>query len=136
MQHRKSSEQPEQAPDDVASRVRTVAVDFDGVIADYDGWAEGQLGAPRSDTLKALQQLRSEGWKIVVHSCRSKDSVIPYLEKHNVPYDDVNPGSKYDGDRGKPIATVYWDDRALRYSGDALKDLEAIRNFRTWNGRR
>jgi hypothetical protein len=37
----------------------TVAVDFDGVIADWKG--EAVFGAPRSDVVEALQRLRTEG---------------------------------------------------------------------------
>ena len=36
----------------------------------------------------------------------------------------------------KPVADVYGDDRAVPYSGDADKDLEIIRYFRTWSGHR
>ena len=49
------------------------------------------------------------------------------LQARNSAYN--NPGSK-------PVATIYWDDRSVCYSGDAFQDLAAIRNFRTWNGRR
>ena len=42
---------------------RTIAVDFDGVIADYDGYkGPGVLGAPRPDVREALALLRVEGW--------------------------------------------------------------------------
>jgi hypothetical protein len=39
---------------------RTIAVDFDGVIAEYDGWRGiGVLGAPQSDVVKALDRQAS-----------------------------------------------------------------------------
>ena len=122
---------------DTLEKQPTIAVDFDGVIAEHDSWmGEGLFGAPRTDVIQALQMLHVEGWKIVVHSTRAADEIRPYLEKHAVPFDEINRNSSFQTGGPKPRATVYWDDRACRYSGDALKDIEKIRAFRTWNGRR
>ncbi len=118
-------------------RQQTIAVDFDGVLAEYDGWkGEEHLGSPRNDVVSALRVLRQEGWKIVVHTTRSELHIREYLLKHDIPYDEINRNSSYSNGGSKPVATVYWDDRALRYSGDAFNDLNAIRTFRTWNNRR
>ncbi len=115
---------------------RTIAVDFDGVIADYDGYkGPGVLGAPRPDVRQAMLALRVEGWKIVIHTTRGVDEITPYLAEHGIPYDEINSNSDYRTEGPKPVADVYWDDRAVRYSGDASKDLDAIRGFRTWSGR-
>jgi hypothetical protein len=115
----------------------TIAVDFDGVIADYDGWeATGQLGPPRADVLEALKLLRDEGWKIVIYSCRASAEINPYLCENKIPFDEINKNSSRPSGGSKPAATVYWDDRACCYSGNALNDLETIRNFRTWSGRK
>jgi hypothetical protein len=119
------------------TRQQTIAVDFDGVLAEYDGWkGEEHLGSPRADVVSVLRLLRQEGWKIVVHTTRSELYISDYLAKHDIPYDEINRNSSYKNAGGKPVATVYWDDRALCYSGDAFKDLDAIRKFRTWNNRR
>jgi adenylyl-sulfate kinase len=115
----------------------TVAVDFDGVIADYDGWRGADvLGTPRPDVIIALKQLKHEGWKIIVHTTREDTAIKHYLLETGVPYDEINTNSDYKTGAVKPVATVYWDDRALTYSGDATRDIELIRNFRTWNSRR
>ena len=115
---------------------RTLAVDFDGVIADYDGWKGiGVLGCPRHDVVEAMRTLRREGWKIVIHTTRGESEIGEYLQKHGIPCDEINRNSDYRTQGSKPVADVYWDDRALRYSGDARTDLELIRNFRTWSGR-
>ncbi len=114
-------------------RRRTIAVDFDGVIANYDGWSgEEELGSPRPDVRNALSSLRKEGWKIVVHTARRSSAVEPYLRQAQVPFDEINANTDYPSQSPKPVATVYWDDRAVRYSGDAMHDLEQIREFRTW----
>lgn len=115
---------------------RTIAVDFDGVIAEYDGWkGSAVLGAPRPDVIEALRTLRAEGWKIVIHTTRGEAEIAGYLDEHGIPWDEFNRNSDYRTQGAKPVADVYWDDRALRYSGDARKDLEMIRGFRTWSGR-
>jgi adenylylsulfate kinase len=115
---------------------RTIAVDFDGVIAEYDGYkGPGVLGAPRDDVRDALFQLRDEGWKIVIHTTRGHEEVGAYLTQNSIPYDEINSNSDYRTNGPKPVADVYWDDRAVCYSGDARQDLERIRTFRTWSGR-
>jgi hydroxymethylpyrimidine pyrophosphatase-like HAD family hydrolase len=115
----------------------TIAVDFDGVIADYGGWQGGTtFGLPRTDVIETLEVLRSEGWKIIVHSTRASEDIRPYLIENKIPFDEINCNSSYKTGGVKPVATVYWDDRACRYSGDARQDIETIRKFRTWSGRR
>lgn len=121
----------------MSDRQPTIAVDFDGVIVDYEGWGNTKdFGRPRADVLEALNSLRSEGWKIIVHSCRASTEIAQYLVEHSVPFDEINQNSSFPTGGVKPLATVYWDDRACRYSGDARKDIDIIRNFRTWNARK
>ena len=123
------------ASKDNSSR-RTIAVDFDGVIAEYDGYkGPGVLGAPRNDVREALNLLRSEGWKIVIHTTRGNDEVEGYLLRNAIAHDEINSNSDYRTQGVKPVADVYWDDRAVCYSGDAHSDITRIRSFRTWSGR-
>ena len=115
---------------------RTLAVDFDGVIAEYDGWkGPGILGDPRGDVIHALRELHAEGWKIVIHTTRGEQEITAYLVEHEVPHDEINQNRDYRTQGLKPVADVYWDDRAVRYSGNASDDLKLIRGFRTWSGR-
>jgi hypothetical protein len=114
-----------------------IAVDFDGVLAEYDGWKGPQaFGDPRKDVVTVLHILRADGWRIVIHTTRSPQQIAKYLLRHAIPYDEINRNSHYQNAGSKPVATVYWDDRAICYSGDAYKDIEKIRKFRTWSGRR
>ena len=122
---------------DLTLKRRTIAVDFDGVVADYNGWlGPTTFGEPRTDVVGVLRTLIAEGWKVIVHTCRSASDIVPYLNQNDIPYHEVNENSDYGNGKGKPVATVYWDDRALKYSGDARNDLELIREFKTWNSRR
>ncbi len=117
-------------------RRRCIAVDFDGTLANYDGWTgENTLGTIRPDVVRVLRRLRYEGWKIIVHTTRSPESIRQHLLQSNVPFDDINRNLDYTNHGCKPVATVYWDDRALRYSGDAELDIESILDFHTWSGR-
>ena|ERR1700678_4666827 len=73
----------------------TIAVDFDGVIANYDGWTEtSRIGAPREDVVEALTVLRGEGWKIVVYSCRGAEEISPLslAKTLSAPKNDAMPG--------------------------------------------
>jgi hypothetical protein len=118
-------------------RQPTIAVDFDGVISEHCSWEGiGKPGQPRGDVRQALETLRQEGWKIVIYSSRATAEITPYLLDNEIPFDEVNQNSARVYGGPKPSATVYWDDRACCYSGDALKDLDKIRNFRTWDGRK
>jgi hypothetical protein len=118
-------------------RQPTIAVDFDGVIAEYDGWKGADvLGPPREDVVQVLHILEQEKWKIVVHTTRSEQDIIHYLRTNKVPFHEINQNSDYQNLGSKPVATIYWDDRALNYSGNALQDLKRIRDFYTWSGRR
>ncbi len=115
---------------------RTLAVDFDGVIANYDGYkGPGVLGDPRADVREALHTLKNEGWKIIINTTRGQQELAKYLAQHGIPFDEFNSNSDYNTQGIKPVADVYWDDRAVCYSGDARKDIDAIRNFKTWSGR-
>jgi adenylylsulfate kinase len=115
---------------------RTIAVDFDGVISEYDGWkGAGVLGAPRHDVLQVLLMLQNEGWKIIIHTTRGEEEIKGFLQQNAIPFDEINCNSDYRTGGIKPVADVYWDDRAVRYSGDAHHDLDIIRQFRTWSGR-
>jgi adenylylsulfate kinase len=115
---------------------RTIAVDFDGVIADYAGWrGRNVLGSPRSDVVQALRDLKAEGWMVIVHTTRYKHDILEYLRSNSIPYDDINKSGSNCVVGCKPRANVYWDDRALKYSGNARNDIDLIRNFCTWNGR-
>jgi hypothetical protein len=123
-------------PSGESTRQAIIAVDFDGVIANYDGWTESSvIGPPRGDVVEALIALRSEGWKIIVYSCRSAEEIGPYMTQNRIPFDEINPSPSNPNKGTKPRARVYWDDRAYCYSGNAVEDLEKIRKFRTWSGR-
>lgn len=105
---------------------KAVAVDLDGVLAQYDGW-EGldDIGPPVPGAREFLELVREDlGLEVVVFTTRLNPDpfnegeqrasperlqaiVQGWLDKFDLPYDRVFTG------RGKPIAVAYVDDRAV-----------------------
>lgn len=98
----------------------TIAVDFDGTIAHYQGWAgRGVFLPPLPGAARALRVLKARGWNIVVFTCRTEeDKLRAYLEAHAIPFDAINvgldPGMECSG---KVYADIYLDDRAVTFRG-------------------
>lgn len=88
---------------------KTVCLDLDGVLAQYDGWrGEGHLGDPIPGALEAVRRLQKT-YDVVVHTTRSGDLVSSWLERHG--FTGVRVSSV------KPPAVAYVDDRAVRFTG-------------------
>ncbi len=93
---------------------RTVCLDFDGVIHSYrSGWCGAEIipDPPVHGTRQAIARLR-ERFRVVVHSarCQSQEgcqAVEAWLKKHEIVVDEVC--------RYKPPASMYVDDRAIRF---------------------
>jgi hypothetical protein len=76
----------------------TIAVDFDGVVCEYDF---PRCGPPRQDIIELLRQLKAKGWRIIIHSSRVNacwpeedrrqkcKEMVDFLAQHKVPFDDV-----------------------------------------------
>ncbi len=113
---------------------KTLAVDFDGVIAHYDGWkGYGVLGKPIAGAAETLQRLRDNGWKIIIHTTRGEDEIAGYLHHHDIPFDEINKNSDLAvSNPGKPPATCYLDDRAVRFAGNWDQAFEDVTNYRHW----
>lgn len=106
---------------------KSVCVDLDGILAQYDSWkGVDVIGDPIPGAREFLQEL-SEKYSVVIHTTRTnplansefirnnKDVdgrqlrliVEDWLVKHNMPFDSISMGE------GKPIAIAYVDDRAV-----------------------
>ena len=105
----------------------TVAVDFDGVIADYHGWAGAfQFGNILPGAKEALQELKDMGYAIVVFTTRGDTPAIrEYLTKNQIPYDSVTDK--------KIKAEVYIDDRAMRFDGTWDGIPNRVHAFKPWH---
>lgn len=104
---------------------RTVAVDFDGVLHDWQGKYEPPSDPPIPGALEALKKLVDSGARVVIFSARcccfdqhplsvapQRDEIISWLSKHGAQRD-----THYHEVVGcKPVAAVYVDDRAVRFT--------------------
>lgn len=119
--------------------MKEIIVDFDGTICKY---AFPECGEPTPKVHEALNFLRSIGYKITIHSCRTShywqmlfgqdpmkqlEIMIDYLKKYNIPYDRICLLEK-------PVADYYIDDRAIQFKGsweDTLTELTNRETLRT-----
>jgi hypothetical protein len=81
---------------------------------------------PIHGTREAVARLRQQ-YRVVVHSARchsegGRRAVESWLTRHDIVVDEVC--------EHKPPATVYVDDRAIRFQGSWDQVVEDIRNFR------
>lgn len=107
---------------------KTAVFDFDGVIATYDGFKGFDvLGEPIEDMIQAMRDLKERGYYLVVFTTRpATQTLVDWLKRNKVPYDDINRNTKNPLlTSNKPIADVYIDDRAVRYSGQSKDALLA-----------
>jgi len=99
----------------------TVAVDVDGVLAEYTTWQGWRhIGEPIDGATYFMQWLREQGMYIIIHTTRMAPYINPtatqdevkqlladWLNKNDMPFDEIWTGE------GKPYAEFYVDDRAV-----------------------
>lgn len=102
---------------------KTVAVDLDGVLADYSkGWQGlDTIGEPRPGAVEFTEELSRE-YDVLIFTTRCcedmagrkgykapklREIVQEWLDKYGFEYADIYIG------QGKPIASAYVDDRAV-----------------------
>lgn len=115
--------------------VKTIAVDFDGVIHAYSrGWQDGTIyDGPLPGALDAIRELQTR-CAVFVHTSRSPEQVAEWLRSHGV---DAVSDAAFDGafwnrqdlvlvTNRKLAAVAYLDDRAVRFVdwGQAMADLK------------
>lgn len=121
--------------DNTTEPAKTVAFDFDGVIAKYNGFvSKDDVQEPNDEVLKAIHQLKEKGYKILIHSTRGDEFLKNYCEKYSIPIDYINRRPDKQGENpGKPIAFAYVDDRSVCYRGGTAEDLVSqITNFKAY----
>jgi hypothetical protein len=108
-------------------RRRVVAAfDFDGTLAQYQGWGDGTPGDPIPGMREVIDQLQAAGAEVLIFSTRDADQIRAWLTKHEWPALEVT-------NKKHPRITVYIDDRALEYEPETLDTLAVrVMNFRPW----
>ena len=116
-----------------------VCIDLDGTIAHYKEWqGEEFFGDPVEGVGLALEQLGKEGWKIIIYTTRSNQTLIEaYLKGNSIPFDYINhnPDQPENAIGGKPYADVYVDDRGVQFNGNWSVTLNEVRHFAPWETR-
>lgn len=101
---------------------KTICVDFDGVIAQYDGFKGNDIfGDPIDGVQSAMEVLKKKGFTIIIFTTRTASSKLKkYLNDNHITYDYINenPDQPKGSNSGKPIADIYLDDRAICFKGN------------------
>jgi hypothetical protein len=116
------------------SNIKSVAIDFDGVINDCKGWKGiGIFSSPIEGAKGALQAFKNAGVEIIIHTTRGETGEIAkYLSIYKIPFDHINysPFNSCHMNPGKPLVDVYIDDRALNFDGKWTKEfVHKVLNF-------
>jgi phosphoglycolate phosphatase-like HAD superfamily hydrolase len=93
------------------TRPRTIMVDLDGVLCTEEQFHDRPLAEPIAGAREALEKLRAAGYIVVVYTARSwgeHRATKHWLDQHGFTYDGIQ--------MGKPVADVWIDDRALRFT--------------------
>lgn len=99
----------------------TIFVDLDGVICTEERTFERPLAKPMPGARESLQALADQGHTIIIYTGRSwsEQRVCQHwLDEHQIPHHGLH--------MGKPIADVWIDDRAVRFTdwAQTLSDLK------------
>lgn len=113
--------------------MKSIAVDVDGTLFEN---AFPNLGAPKLDVIAKVKQLKAEGWKLIMWTCREGETLAEAVRVttvvHGIEWDAINddlPETKEAYKRGsllrsemlinetrcgaKIFANIYLDDRAV-----------------------
>lgn len=119
---------------------KTICVDFDGVIAQYDEFKGNDIfGDPIDGVQSAMEVLKKKGFTIIIFTTRTASSKLKkYLNDNHITYDYINenPDQPKGSNSGKPIADIYLDDRAICFKGNWKYALESIASFIPWNSQK
>lgn len=84
---------------------RVLCVDWDDTI--YDRKTRALMPGAK----EGLSALREQGWNLIVYSANNTEWILRMIDEH-----DLHPLGVWIGD-GKPNATCFLDDRAVRFTG-------------------
>ncbi len=116
---------------------RTIAIDFDGVLADYSKGFQGEdvFGEMIPGADNATKVLKENDWTIIVYTTRpASDALKKWLKDNHITYDYINENpNQPEGCKGcKLIADVYLDDRAINFRGEWPWSIRSIADFKPW----
>jgi hypothetical protein len=120
-----------------APRRMTVAIDFDGVIHSYTSpWTKPEEinDGPTEGAIEYLEEI-TKTYEVAIFSTRAHnfggtEAITAWLADHGLSWaahDHITITAM------KPMALVYIDDRAWRFTGDNWPSVEEIESAMPWN---
>lgn len=118
--------------------MKKLVVDLDGTVTLGDT-SDYENVAPNLEVIAKLREYRDQGFTISIFTARNMrtfegnvgkiniitlPTIVAWLDKHNVPYDEVIVGKPWCGKEG-----YYIDDRAIRPSEFASLSSEEIKTL-------
>ncbi|WP_163922341.1 HAD hydrolase family protein [Photobacterium sp. Alg240-V54] len=118
--------------------MKRLIVDLDGTLTQADS-SDYKKVKPRLDVIEKLKEYHLDGFEIVISTARNMRTfegnigkiniytlpvIVEWLEKYNIPYDEIIVGKPWCGHEG-----FYIDDRAIRPSEFAQLTNEEIKNL-------
>ncbi len=103
------------------TRPKTIMIDLDGVICTEERTFERPLAKPLDGAREAVERLRAAGHTVIVYTARTWSEykvTKKWLDDHGFQFDGLH--------MGKPVADVWIDDRAVRFTNwpEVLAKLE------------
>lgn len=102
---------------------KTICVDFDGVLNEYNGYEEGDPCEPLSGSKDFIKELRKK-YKVVILTSRPKEQVSDWLRNNGFPSMKVT--------NRKIPAVAYIDDRAIQFNGSYIQTIYEAVNFKPY----
>ena len=103
---------------------KSIAIDFDGVLNNYDGYDGDNIGEPRPGAKEFLKTL-SKDYNVIIFSARKYTKIIRWLNKYNMQQYVVD----VTGYKPKNVV-CFIDDRGIRFDGDYGKALQETENVK------
>ena len=102
---------------------KIVSIDFDGVLAKYEGFkGPTVLGEPIKGAKEFVQNIIDSGFTPVIFTARKPKLIIAWLEEYEFPDVEVT-NMKYP-------SLVYIDDRCVKFDGDFSKLVNDLKEFK------
>lgn len=97
---------------------KTYAIDFDGTLCND---LYPKIGSPKDDVIDYVKNIKSEGNKLILWTCRTGSSLEEaksWCNEKGIEFDAINESLEediegYDDDSRKIVADIYLDDKAL-----------------------
>ena len=106
---------------------KTILIDLDGVLNQYDGHFDANNIPPvRVGVKEFFEKFNYDDFEFKLFTTRNKILAVKWLIENNI--------DKYfiDVTNTKDLCYLYIDDRCIRFDGDYIKLKDEIQNFKVW----